>query len=139
MNVPKKPKSLSKIKKAVLEGREEKKKIENYSTEVSLKKNDVLSKSEIPEEYLWKSVVIGKVKDLKNVINFEEDSFCDENRDTSDIQENEKILNKEQVPAFSEDKEYSYRISLQKLLECSKIPPYKILIHHHNFKRYLYV
>lgn len=136
MNVPKKPKNLSKIKTAVLEGREEKKKIKNYSAGVSVEKNYVLLRSEIPEEYFWKSVVFGKVKDLKNVINFGENSLRDKNEVMSDVQENEEVFDKEQAPSFTEDKEYSYRISLQELLECSKIPPHKILIHHHNFKRY---
>ncbi|KAK7584143.1 hypothetical protein V9T40_005106 [Parthenolecanium corni] len=136
MNVPKKPKCLTKIKTVVLEDRKEKNKIKNYSAQISVEKNNVFSKSEVPEEYLWKSVVYGKVNDLKNVMNFGKNSICNETDGTSDGQENDEIPDVKPTASFFEDEEYSYRISLPELLKHSEIPPHKILIHHHNFKSY---
>lgn len=139
MNVPKKPKCLTKIKTVVLEDRKEKNKIKNYSAQISVEKNNVFSKSEVPEEYLWKSVVYGKVNDLKNVMNFGKNSICNETDGTSDGQENDEIPDVKPTASFFEDEEYSYRISLPELLKHSEIPPHKILIHHHNFKRYSFL
>lgn len=147
-------KRLSCTKAMVYKAREEMQRLKAISRHIAVKNGEILTNSDAPADELWKPLCLFKANEVKECLKKSQNYFESEKEgekvELSSIEVNKNEVNdnfttEEKCESdHSVDTEGSEQklqrncitIPLEKVLADSEIPPYKLLIHNNNFKRY---
>ncbi|XP_065218239.1 selenocysteine insertion sequence-binding protein 2 [Planococcus citri] len=152
-NAKQKIKRISRTKAMVFKARDEIQRLKQAAEHISIEDNEVLvdENTSISIDQLWKPLCLLKAKDIKKCIRSqiqseEKNEIDDLDREelpefsnNSNREKVDDLLRKTQTDDGQSCDQNVRNISafpLEEVLKDSEIPPYKILIHNNNFKRY---